>query len=127
VLPGKAHAVERAGAEVLDHHVGHLDQLLKNLLAFARLGVERQRALVAVELGEVQRIDIRNVAKLAARHVTRAGAFDLDHVGAEPRQHLGTGRAGLDVGEVDDLDVVECFGHWMAPGLANRICGWVTS
>ncbi len=48
-----------------------------------------------------------DVAQLAARHVAGARALDLDHVGAEPGQHLGAGRAGLHVGEVDDLDVVE--------------------
>ena len=30
--------------------------------------------------------------------------LDLQHVGAEPGEHLGAGRAGLDAGEVDDLD-----------------------
>jgi len=104
-FPGEAHAVERAGAEVLDHHVGDLDQLFQHFLAFGRLGVQRQRTLVAVELGEVERVGVGDVAQLVARDIARTRAFDLDHVGAEPGQHLGAGGTGLDMGEVDDLDV----------------------
>ncbi len=107
VLPREAHAVERARAEVLDQHVGLLDQLLQHRLAFGLLGVQRQRALVAVEHREVQRVDVGNVAQLRARDVARAGALDLDDVRTEPREQLGARRTGLDMGEVDDLDAGE--------------------
>ena len=63
--------------------------------------------LLLVEHREVERVDIGDVAQLAARHVAGAGALDLDHVGAEPGQQLRAGRAGLHVREVDDLDAVE--------------------
>ena len=61
------------------------------------------------------------VAQLAAGHVAGAGTLDLDHVGAEPGQQLGAGRAGLNVGEVDDLDALEgkVVGH-----VAVAPCGW---
>ena len=36
-LPGEAHAVERAGREILDHHVAGLDQLFEHLLALGFL------------------------------------------------------------------------------------------
>jgi hypothetical protein len=115
-LPGEAHAVERAGAEVLDQHVAFADQRLEHLLALGLLGVQCQRALVAVEHREVQRVGIGNVTQLGAGDVARAGALDLDHVRAEPGQELRTGGAGLHVGEVDDLDAVEWFGaHMSAP------------
>jgi hypothetical protein len=119
-LPGEAHAVERAGAEVLDQHVGFADQLLQHHLALGLLGVQRQRALVAVEHGEVECVDVRDVAQLRARDVAGARALDLDHVGAEPGQHLCAGGTGLDMGEVDDLDAVEWFvaaAHVISPVL----------
>jgi hypothetical protein len=108
-FPAEAHAVQRAGAEVLHQHVRFLDELLQHGLAFGLLGVQRERALVAVEHGEVERVHIRNVAQLRARDVTGAGALDLDDVGAEPGQHLRAGRARLHMREVDDLDAVEGF------------------
>ena len=110
-LPGKSHAVQRAGAEVLHHHVGLLDQLLQHFLAFLLLRVQGQGALVGVEHREVQRVGIGDVAQLAAGDVAGAGALDLDHVRAEPGQHLGAGRTGLDVGEVDDLEALQRFVH----------------
>ncbi len=39
-LPGEAHAVERAGREILDQHVAGLDQRLEHLLALLVLGVD---------------------------------------------------------------------------------------
>ena len=41
-LSGEAHAVQCAGTEVLDQHVGGLDHGLQYFLAFLRFGVERQ-------------------------------------------------------------------------------------
>ncbi len=41
--------------------------------------------------------------------------LDLDHVGAEPGQHLGAGRAGLVVGEVDDANALERLAHRYDP------------
>ena len=39
-LPGKAHAVQRAGAEVLDQHIAFLDEFFQNGLAFRLFGVQ---------------------------------------------------------------------------------------
>ncbi|MNS54088.1 hypothetical protein D3C72_868680 [compost metagenome] len=114
-LPRETHAVQRARAEVLDQHVRFADQLLQDLLAFRLLGVQRERALVAVEHGEVQRVDIRDVAQLGARDIARTGALHLDDVCAEPRQQLRARGAGLDVREVDDLDAVEREVHFRSP------------
>ncbi len=111
-LPREAHAVQRTRAEVLDQHVRFADQLLEDLLAFRLLGIQRQAALVAVEHGEVQRIDIRDVAQLGARHIAGTGALHLDDVCAEPRQQLRARGASLDVREVDDLDAVEWEVHF---------------
>ena len=123
-FPGKAHAVQGAGAEVLNQHIAFFDQLFQYSLAFRFFGVQRQRALVAVEHGEVQGIDVWNVTQLAAGHVAGTGALDLDNVGAKPGQQLGTGRAGLHVREVDDFDAVERF---VAHGFFSLRIAWVTS
>ena len=74
----------------------------------AILGVERDRALVAVQHGEVEAVDARQVAQLAARDVA-ARPLDLDHVGAEPGQQLGAGRPGLHMGHVQNADAFERF------------------
>ena len=70
-FPGKPLTIERAGREVLDHHVASLDQLAKHFLAFFMLGVDRDAALVAVEHGEIQAVDIGLVAQLAAGDIAR--------------------------------------------------------
>src|SRR3954466_7013264 len=54
LLPGEAHAIERAGREVLHQHVALLDQRGEDLLALGILGVDRDRALVVVQHREVQ-------------------------------------------------------------------------
>src|SRR6266478_5469086 len=107
VLPGEAHPVQRARREVLDQHVRVADQLLQDRLAFGRLGIERQRSLVAVERREIERVQIGDVTQLIARDVSDAGPLDLQYIGAEPRQQLGTRRPRLHAGEVDDLDSFE--------------------
>ena len=93
LFPGESHAVEHAGAEILHQHVAILDQRGEDFLALRILGVERDRALVVVEHGEIQAVDVRHVLQLTARDVADAGALDLDHVGAEPGQQLRAGRS----------------------------------
>ena len=113
--PREAHAVERAGTEILHQNVRFLDQLLENLFALRRLGVERQRALVAVEHGEIQGVLALDVTKLGARDVAGARALDLDHVGAEPGEQLRAGRSGLHVREINDLDAFKRLAHSTTP------------
>ena len=106
-LPGEAHPIQRARREVLDQDVGVADQRLQDRLAFGRLGIERQRSLVAVELREVERVEIGDIAQLIARDVSYAGPLDLQYIGAEPREQLSTRGPRLHAGEVDDLDSFE--------------------
>src|ERR1700722_9211978 len=93
LFPRKSHAVEYAGAEILHQDITALDQCGEDFLALGILGVERDRALVIVEHGEIQAVGIRDILQLAARNIADAGALDLDHVGAEPRQQLRARRA----------------------------------
>ena len=103
-LPGEAHAIEHARSEILDQHVAFLDQALEHFLARRVLGVERDRAFVVVQHGEVQAVHLGDVLQLPARDVARSRALDLDHVGAKPCEELRAGRSGLDMGEVKDAN-----------------------
>src|SRR5688572_2330522 len=73
-----AQAILHVGAEVLQQHVGALDQLLQHLDALRLLEVQGDRALVAVRVLVIR-------AVLPAEGVVPAhalGHLDLDHVGA---------------------------------------------
>ena len=103
-LPRETHAIQGAGAKILDQHVGFLDHLLEDFLPLRVLGVERQRALVAVEHREIQGVRILDMTELIARDVACTGTLHLDHVRAEPGEQLRAGGTRLNVREVDDLD-----------------------
>src|SRR5579862_2586235 len=62
LLPGKAHAIDRARCVVFDHHVALFDELSKDFLARFGLGVQRHAALVAVKHREVKAVGAGNVA-----------------------------------------------------------------
>ena len=84
-----------------------LDEFVEYALALRMLRVDRDRTLVVIEHGEVERIRALHVDQLAARDVADTGTLHLDDVRAEPRQQLRAGRAGLDVREIENLDAVE--------------------
>src|ERR1700728_3875603 len=115
LLPGKPHSIEHAGADIFHQHVAAPDQRGPHFLALRVLGVERDRALVVIEHGEIQAVDIGDVLQLAAGDVADAGPLDLDHVGAEPRQQLRAGRARLDVGEIENANALQRLGHGVSP------------
>src|SRR5579885_2498476 len=54
VLPSEAHAVERAGREVLHQHIAALHQLVQHTLALRVLAVDCDGALVVIEHREVE-------------------------------------------------------------------------
>src|SRR5262249_42796967 len=84
LLPGKAHAVEHARAEIFHQYVAALDQRRKHLLASRVLGVESDRTLVVVEHCEIEAVHVWDILQLSARDVADARTLDLDYVGAEP-------------------------------------------
>ena len=107
VLEGEPHAVERAGREILHQHVAFLHQPVEDFLALRMLAVDRDRALAAIEHGEIETVGAFHVAKLAARDVADAGPFHLDDVGAHEGEQLGAGRPRLHVREIEDAHTVE--------------------
>ena len=124
VLPGEAHAVERAGGEILHHHVAGLHQRLEHRLALRVAAIDGDRALVVVQHREIQAVHLGNVLQLPARDVADAGPLHLDHVGAEPGEKLRAGRPRLHMGEVENANAVECFGHLMLlPSSSARFSG----
>jgi hypothetical protein len=118
VLPGQAHAIERAGREILDQHIAVLDQAIEDFLALGVLGVDRDRTLVAVQHREVERVLALHVAELGAGDVADARTFDLDAVGAHVGEKLRAGRSRLHVREVEDLHAIERLA-----GMALRLAG----
>src|SRR5262249_13243356 len=120
VLPGQAHAVERAGREILHQHVAVLDQPIEDFLTLGMLGVDGDRTLAAVEHGEIEAVGAFDVAQLAAGDVAHTGPLDLDHVGAHIGEQLRAGRARLHMGEIEDANAVERLAG-LAPGLGRRL------
>ena len=86
---------------------------------------DRDRALVVIEHGEVERVRALHIHQLTAGDIADAGALDLDHVGAEPCQQLGTSRTRLHMGEIENADTVERLAglaEWLFRG--RRHCGF---
>jgi hypothetical protein len=123
LLPGQTHPGQRPGSEVLDEDVAFLDQAPEHLLALRVLRIERQRALVVVQHREIEAVHIRNVLELLAGGVADPGPLDLDHVRSEPGQELGAGRAGLNVGEVQDADAFKGLAHGRSR-ISGRVSGF---
>ena len=75
----------RAGPEVLDQHVGAIEQLLEDPLRPRLLQIERQALLVAVDAEEIRTLLTDKRRSPPARVVAAAGLLDLD----DPRAHVG--------------------------------------
>ena len=109
-LVAEAEALHRAGAHVLDDDVRRLDEGLEHRAPARRLQIERHALLVGVQQQEEPRVLAALVGERGAAGLA-SGRFDLDDVGAQPRQHLGAGRAGFVLGQVEDANAVEGLGH----------------
>src|SRR5262249_9351235 len=107
VAPGQPHAVERAGSEILHQHVAVLDQPVEDFLTLGVFGVAGDRALVAVEHGEIEAAGAFASAQVAARDAADAGAPALDPAGAHIGEQLRAGRARLYMREIENAHAVE--------------------
>ena len=107
VLVPEAETVHHAGAKILDHHVGLLDQRQDDLAAFGRLEIDREQALVA-ERAEIEAADAAGHfgAGPAARTLA-AERLDLDDLRAHVAEVLGARRPLQHVAETHDLHPVE--------------------
>ena len=97
-LDAEAKPVEHAGAEVLDEHVGPVDEGEQHVAVFGGLEVEGDRLLVAVGRQEVRRLAPPLVADEgrppAAGVVAAARRLDLDDAGALVGEHHRRVRPG---------------------------------
>jgi hypothetical protein len=118
LLIAEAPLLECARLEVVDDHVGVLEQAQRDLLALGLGQVEHHAALVAIAEEVVRALAAvtgRCVWRVAARERRAPGArvvegrrLDLDDVRAVVAEHHRADRAGEDAGQVDDLQLVEC-------------------
>ena len=84
------------GPEILDHHVGFLDQPLERGQPFGRLQVERDAALVAMQV-----LKVRSFARAAHRLFGVRRRFDLDDVGAPVGKLAHAGRPGAHARQIE--------------------------
>src|SRR5688500_16869768 len=93
-LPWKTEPIEHPWSKIFGQHVSGFEQLGKNLFALWGFQVEGYTALVAVQHGEIQAVNVRDIPQLATRDIAAASRLDLDDVSAEKTQNLGARRTG---------------------------------
>ena len=95
------------GTEVLDDHIGPLDQFAEDGQAFRILQVQGQAALVALQVLKVRRVAGRPESAVGLHAF---GRLDLDDVGAPIAQLPRRRWPGTHTGDVQDLDMGESGG-----------------
>jgi hypothetical protein len=123
-LVAHAPAFERAGAEVLDQHVGLGDEPARDVLALGAAQVERERALVARLHLPPHRGAVLQQAPVAQR-VAAAGRFDLDDVGAEFAERLAGEGPGDELAHLDDAQALQGAGGGMGKPRSVRKAGFM--
>ena len=94
-----AQANLHVGPVVLDHDVGGLRELHEDLHAFSVLEVERDRALVAMQV-----LEVRAFSRSAHRGLQPRRRLDLDHVRAEVGELAHAGRPGAHAREIKNAE-----------------------
>ena len=124
LVPAEAELLDRAGRHVLDEDIGLRRHLLDQREPARRFEVDRHRLLVGVVdheiigVGTGLRAGTENAPGFAALRV-----FHLDDLGAELGQHLGAGRTGLELRQVEHPHsgkTIRCgggIGHRQAPSV----------
>ncbi|MNL09996.1 hypothetical protein D3C87_1307830 [compost metagenome] len=108
-LVAEAQARQHAGTEVLDQHIGALDQFVDHFARAFGLEVQGQGALVAVpgqEVGAFAAAQPAVVERQGTEQVALARTFHLDDGGAQVGQQLRGERALKKMAEVEDGDVL---------------------
>ena len=113
----EAPALQGAGAEVLDQHVGAGQETFEQVGAGGPGQVEGGAALVAAEQRPPQRHAVLGGA-VAAGRIALGGMLDLDDVGAEVSEDGGGERAGEQGGHVHDGDPCQGGLRFHQPSLA---------
>ena len=110
--------VHRAGCVIVEAHIGRAHELEEDRLALRRLEVDRDAALVAVEV-----VVARPRARHAPRLVAAVRVLDLDHVGAEIGEDERRRRPGDDVPQLENAQARER--QWCGCRISHgvRACG----
>ena len=103
LLPAVAEPLHHARTEVLDEHVGALEQPLEHAAVGRGVEIEREALLAAVERDEVGG-RVADEGADPARVVAAAGRLDLDHARTQIGEHLGAERTGEHARQIDDED-----------------------
>ncbi len=102
-LVADAEPLRGARGEVLRHHIGILQQPVRDLAARGRLEVQGNAPLAAIEIDE----RARDMPGEPPGPVAFRRRLDLDHVRPEIRQHQAAARSHDDMAEFDDLDSLQ--------------------
>ena len=102
-VPAEAQAIHHARGEVLDQHVGLLDQREEDLLAARLLEIEHYRLLVGVQ--HDQRVGLDSA--FAAAHDVALRRLDLEHARAHEAELQATVGAVVDLSQIEDEHAVE--------------------
>ena len=86
---GQAQPLDRAGGEVLHHHVRLTDHVLDQIEALGRLQIDGDRFLIGVEEVKIIRIIVQQAGLQAAAGIAHIRILDLHHLGAEPGKGFG--------------------------------------
>ena len=107
-LRAQLEALHGARREVLDQHVGRLDQVEQRLTTGIGLQVQHHTALVGIEHHELVRLDrlMRAEAQLFP-----AGGLNFDHVGPQLCEQKPAVRAVVDLPQFEDPDAVKRLWH----------------
>src|SRR2546427_10952704 len=93
-------------------------QLFEECLALLALEIEGHALFVGVEQEKIRRVPSGLFRDQGPPLVSPSGRFDLDDLGAKERQDLGARWSGLELREVEDLDVLQGF-HTFLPFVKN--------
>lgn len=121
LLVAQAPAIHGAGQEVLDEHVGALQQPVQHLLPAGRGQVQADGALAPVEGREVGRVAVQVERRAELAGLVPAGRLHLDDLRAMVGQHLGAQRAREHAGQVHHLQAVQRSAHFSL-AKAGRPC-----
>src|SRR5262249_3736841 len=94
-------------AQIVDHAVGALDQLLELAPAFRRLDVERHALLAEVPGLEIFTIARPELVRPDLATGIASGGLDLDHLPTEPGQDHGAVGPGTELLQGQDADALQ--------------------
>ena len=121
LLRGQAPALQRARPEVLQQHVGPFGEAADQVLAAGIAQVGGDRLLVPRHHRPPQRHAVRLLPAPLAHRVALPGVLDLDDLRAEVAEQLAAERAGEQLAELGDPQVLQRRSSvWPRAGLVGH-------